>query len=171
MDKSQKKSTAVFILIIMLAFLIGRNQIYTGNLEKIVVLKKQIKEEKKINEILEETSILEKKLQLHQRRSFPAADPTQLINKISQFAKEANINIGTFDSLSPIDKARYIELPLKMPFSCSYHQLGKFLSLIESNQGTIWVKRLNIEKTSATTPEEERMLKVELTLSGIYLKK
>ena len=165
-----RKDLIVFILIIVLAALIGRNLIYQQNLKQIYVINQQIKEEEQKNEILEIISILDAKVQRHQSRSFATKEIAPVLDRVSQLAEAAKIGIETFNPLPIITEKQYVELPLKIPLSCHYHRLGEFLSLLESNQELIWVKRLKMRKIKANKPEEITLPQIELTVSGIYLK-
>lgn len=168
---TQKRDVIIFILVIMLAFLIGYNTIYRYNLNKMDSIKSQINEEKKRNEILEIIDALDKRLRGYQKRSFSAAEITPVLDKISQLAKKCDIEIETFNPQPAISQKHYIEFPLEIPFSCGYHKLGQFLSLIENSQEFLWIKKLEMHKPTVTDPREVRVPKINLKLSGLYLKK
>ncbi|UCB57504.1 MAG: type 4a pilus biogenesis protein PilO [Candidatus Omnitrophota bacterium] len=168
---SHRKGTIIFILILFLAFRIGYGGIYKSNLKKIESVKSQIEEEKKKNEVLGIISLLERKIKAHQERSFSVAEGTQILDRISRMAERLGIKIEAFNPLSAEEKEYYVELPLKIPFSCDYHQLGEFLSLIESSKEFIRVKELRMRKPTVAALGEAKIPEVELTVSGFYLKK
>lgn len=171
MDVNQRKDIIVFALILILAFLIGYNGIYKANLNRIDSLKLQIEEEKKKNIILGDIGLLDKKLQAYKRRFFTSAEITELLDRASELAKEVGIKIETFNPLPAVYRAEYVELGLKIPLRCDYHTLGKFLSLIESSGEFIWVKEIDMQKSTVTRVQEENTPKINLVLSGFYLKK
>jgi Tfp pilus assembly protein PilO len=168
---TQRKDIMTFVLLLVLAFFIGYNVIYKSRLNKINSIGSQIEEEKKKSEALEIIAALERRLQAYQKRSFSTTEITQLVDKISELAKRAGIEIETFNPKQAISRKQYIELSLEVPLRCNYHKLGKLLSLIESNQELIWVKKLNIQKPAASGPTEARIPRIDLTVSGLYLKK
>ena len=171
MNIIQRKDIITFVLLLVLAFFIGYNVIYKSRLNKINSIGSQIEEEEKKNEALEIIVLLERRLQAYQKRSFSTTEITQLVDKISELAERAGIEIETFNPRQAISREEYIELSLKVPLRCNYHKLGKLLSLIESNQELIWVKKLNIQKLTASGPTEARIPRIDLTVSGLYLKK
>lgn len=168
---SKKIDTIVFFLIITLAILIGYNGIYKGNLNKIELVKTQINKEKKKNEILTKIFFLNNRLKKYQKRSFPEIEITRLIDKISELAEKVGIEITNFNPKPSINRGQYIELPLEIPMRCEYHQLGKLLSLIESNQEFIRINRLVAEKSVISGQKESVSLKIVLTVNGLYLKR
>lgn len=168
---SHRKSTIIFILIILLAFRIGYGGIYKSNLKKINSIKSQMEEEKNKNESLSIISILERKIRAYQERSFSVAEGTQILDRVSRMAERLGIKIEAFNPLSAEEKEYYIELPLKIPFSCDYHQLGEFLSLIENSEEFIRVKDLEMKKSTVVASGEAKIPEVELIVSGFYLKK
>ena len=171
MNISQRKDVIVFALIVILAFHIGHNGIYKYNLNRIDSIKSQSEGEKKKNDILGIIDILDRKLQVHQRRSFSATEATQLVDRVSQLAKEAGIEIRTFNPLPAVYTEQYVELPLKISLSCKYHKLGQFLSLIESSKEFIWIKELKMQKLTVIDPKKPEIPRIDLTVSGLYLEK
>ncbi len=175
MDIRRRKDRVVFILILILAFLFGRNVIYRNNLSNAASIEAQLEEETKKNEILKTIEILDQKLQAYQKRSFSAAETTQLLDRVSELAKQSGIEVETFNPLPAVEREHYIELPLKLSISCNYHKLGVFLAMLESTQEFIWAKELQMLKSSVTAGRirkatEKVMPKIDLTISGIYLK-
>ena len=171
MDINERIDLIVFALIIIIASLIGYNLVYKGGLNKIAAIKVQIEEEKKKNEILVIIAGLDKSLQSYQGRSFSSTEITLVLDKVSELAKRLGITIEKFDPLPAGYGEQFVELPARIPFSCEYHKLGKFLSLIESNQEFIFIKQLNVRKPTVSQAGERRIPKIELVVSGIYLKK
>jgi len=170
MNISQRKDIIVFVLIIILAFLAGYNGIYKYYLKRMASIKLQLEEERKKNDILGIIGLLERELRVYQERSFSTAGITPLLDSVSQMAKQVGIEIEGFNPLPTISREQYIEILLKVPLRCKYHQLGQFLSLIESNREFIWVKHLNMRKATATGSKEANIPSVDLTVSGLYLK-
>lgn len=168
---AQRKDILVFLLVLILAALFGYNGIYKGALAKARALKAQVKEEENKNEILGFIGIIDTKIQNYQKRSLPSPEITHLLDRISTLAQQLGIRLENFNPLPAVHKAQYVEVPVALPLRCQYHKLGEFLSLLESNQELIWVKELTIDKPTVLDPREARTPNVNLTVSGIYLKK
>jgi Tfp pilus assembly protein PilO len=170
-DILQKKDKIIFILIVILAFLIGNNGIYKFYLRKINSVKSQIEKEKKKNELLEIVGILDSKLQTYQIRSLAETEITQLADKISAMAKRAGVEIENFNPGPTVNTEQYVELSLIVALRCGFHKLGKLVSLIESSQEFMRVKELKIQRPAFFSPRASRIPQVNLTISGLYLKK
>ncbi|MFC1630939.1 type 4a pilus biogenesis protein PilO [Candidatus Omnitrophota bacterium] len=170
-DAFKAPERLVFILILILAFLIGYNGIYGTAQKKIELIKLKTIQEKKKNEILKTLAVIDARLSTYRERTFSTTDITQVIDKISGLAKQAGVSVETFNPQTPAKKTHYTELALQIPLSCSYHRLGEFFSLLESNSKFIWVKQLKMEKIQASGQAEPQAPKITMSLSGIYLKK
>ena len=170
MNLAFRKDAIIFLLIVILAFMIGNNVLNKIYLNKIDALKMQIENEKKKNDVLAIIAIVDKKLEKYQKRSFSSAEITQLLDTVSELAEQSNVEIETFNPLPTEYKEHHVELPLMLPIRCGYRQLGKFLSLIESNMEFIRVEELGMQKDTATDPKNKSIPKIDLKLSGLYLK-
>lgn len=171
MDIAQKKDKLVFIMTITLTFFIGYKVISRITQEKISSLTTQIEAEKNRNEILSAIAVLDGKLLAYQERSFSTTEITQFVDKISQLAKQADIEIETINSQPALFREHLVELSVRIPLRCTYHQLGKFFSLIEDNRELIWVKQLRIRKDTISGAKQDGTVEIDLTLSGLNLKK
>lgn len=171
MNITQGKELIVFILIVILAFFIGYNGLYRQYLNRINSIKAKINEEEKKNDMLRIIDGLDKKMQEYQNRSLTTTDVTQLLDRILELAKQVNVAIESFNPLPEKYREEYIEFPLQIPIRCEYHRLGQFLDLIENSQGFLWVKELKMRKSTVTDLEEVRIHQIDLTISGLYLRK
>ena len=167
----QRKDILVYVVVLGLAAMIGRNYVYKGALAKAKAFEAQVKEEEKKNEILGFIGILDTKVQNYQKRSMPSQEITYLLDSISTMAQQVGMQLETFNPLTVVHKEEYVELPVKLPLRCQYHKLGEFLSLLESKQELIWVKEVTIDKPTVLDPRDARTPDISLTVSGIYLKK
>ncbi|MBN2096863.1 MAG: type 4a pilus biogenesis protein PilO [Candidatus Omnitrophica bacterium] len=171
MDLTKRTDLLVFLLILILAGLFGYHGLYQSGLNNINSIKAQIEEEKRKNEILVEIGRLDEQIQKYENRTFATPEITPLLDKISALTKKLDLAIETFNPQNPVYKTQYIELPIKVPLRCDYHELGQLLSLIENSEEFIWVKELKMQKPTVVDPKEKRAPQIELTLSGICLKK
>lgn len=170
MDKTKIQERVVFFIVIILALWGGYQGLYLPSTREIDTIAIQITEEQKKNELLKDISLLQQHLEKYKALSFPSTESTKILDCISVLAKQAGIEIETFQSLEPTDAAMYVELPLQLPFKSSFHRLGKFLSLIESNPQLLCVKKLIVTKPSVIDLTKVAVPTVMLTVSGFYLK-
>lgn len=166
---AKKIEMAVFVLFIILAILIGKNLIYKYTSEKLVRLRKQAEDAKEKNNISEDIAILDGRLRAYQNRSLPTQAPGAFLDRIAQLAKEADVRINAFNPLPIVYTEHYIEMPIKVLLRCDYHQLGHFLSLLESNREFIEIRALNMQKATVINPEQTQLPRIDLTVSTYYL--
>ena len=170
MDIEAKKGLVVFGLVIVIACLIALG-LYSFMLAKINSVISQTAQEEKKNDILGTIAMLDRRLSAHKERSLPLKDATQLIDRLSLLAKEAIIEVETLNPLPVTERDYYTELSVQIPIKCNYHNLGRFLSLLESNEDFLWVKQLKIKKVIVTDSKKKILPEVDLIISGIFLKK
>ena len=170
MEIESKKNLIIFVFVLILACLIGFG-LYSVMLTRLNSVKSQIEQQKERNDVLGTIAMLDRRLQTHKERSLPLKDTTQLIDKLSLLAKEAIIEVETLNPMPTVERDYYVEVPVQIPIKCSYHNLGRFLSLLESNEEFLWVKQLTIKKEIVTDPKKKVLPEVDLVISGIFLRR
>lgn len=101
------------------------------------------------------------------RKRFPQNLETEwLLREISRLAEEAHLQLTTILPTSPkkvLGVEEVMTLSVALEFTASYHQLGKFLSILESAPVFIRVDELILARN------EQGLAKVQLTLSTVYV--
>ncbi|MBN3038029.1 MAG: type 4a pilus biogenesis protein PilO [Candidatus Omnitrophica bacterium] len=169
MDFTKYQNKAIFILVFLLVCFIGYNLVLKYNQTKIASVKEEIEKEKKKGELLIDISILDRKMKTFRSRSFPSTEITPLLDMITPLAKECGIAIETFSPRPLSHKEGFAYIPLEIPLRCGYHQVGKFISLLESNKELIRVQSVRLGKLDDIEGAGVGMLQVNLTLNGLYL--
>lgn len=163
-DFIKHKNKILNVAILLLSLLIA-SRIYKQQLKELDSLKAKEDLEYKRSEILAGISAAEKKIAAY-KILLPKKDASEMINTISNLAKESNVKIV---SIRPAQQQKYSEY-VKIPFNLiltapGYHALGNFISRIERFQAVYTVE--TIEIISQTSP---RMLNINLTLNSIEYK-
>lgn len=166
----KSKEKIIFLMIIILGVFLGYRKLYLPSTREIESIALQITDEQKKNELLKEISLLQQHLEKYRELSFSSPESSKILDRVSALAKQAGIEIETFQSLEPIDAGIYIELPLQLPFKSNFHKLGNFLSLLESNPPLLCIKKLTIAKPAVIDLTKVSTPIVMLTVSGFYLK-
>ena len=79
--------------------------------------------------------------------------PSLLVD-ISQTGLGAGLEEQTFTPLGEIQKDFYAELPIKLRYTGSYHELGNFVSGIAALPRIVTLHDISIKPVSATNPDE-----------------
>lgn len=179
-DLGKRKDILVVIGVILLTVIIGNNFIYQVQKRKMSYLEGEIKEEEAKNRLVEEIVLSDKRISFYKKRLPLQRDVSWLMRRISQLAKDARIEVV---SLKPKELDRqegYIRIPLEIKVRCSYHELGEFLSNIESSAKFIKLDSLHL--TTWRSEEARRGIEIgvknrdksptaSLVISTIYLEK
>ena len=79
--------------------------------------------------------------------------PSLLVD-ISQTGQGAGLEEQTFTPLGEIQKDFYAELPIKLRYTGSYHELGNFVSGIAALPRIVTLHDISIKPVNATNPDE-----------------
>jgi len=158
------KNKILNVAIIILSLFIA-SKIYKEQLKGIDSLKEKKNLESKRSEILESISRTEKKNNAY-KELLSRKDASNVISTVSNIAKEFNIKII---SIRPTQQQKYIEYA-KIPFdlvlnASSFHDLGNFISKIESHRDVYTIDSLGI-----SIERQSKQLNINLTLSSIVYK-
>ena len=163
-SKNDILNVGVILLALFIAF-----QIYKSTDEKVTTLKTKQNDELKKNEVMDEISILEKKVEKYQR-FFAKKDMSYVVNAISDIARNCSINITSIRPSGQEAGDDYTRpvflLVLTAP---DYHSLGKFISQIEDSKDVYMVGGVSIASgiSGDVTGGNEMNLKVTLRISTI----
>lgn len=172
---SGRKKTVIRIAILFFAIILANKVIYQPQVRKIKMLEDQIVGEKEKNKLADEINELGNKINSYRQKISTPGDISLVINEVFKIAKDMKIEIVSLQPQQTEEETLYVRLPLKVVIEAGYHELGRFLSRIESSEKFIKVDNLQIstaEVGSAGVPtlEEGEKPRATLMLSGTYLK-
>jgi len=160
---NRHKNKLFNIVLILLALIIS-SKIYNAQDKAREALREQINEETRKNELLRDISSMDKRIGLY-KNLFINKDADTAINTLGTIARESNVKIV---SIRPAGEQRfpeYIRIPFELNVNVdSYHPLGRFISIIENQQGVYMV-----DSVSISTSNQGRELNVNLKVSTIIL--
>lgn len=167
------------IIIILIALFIAIN-IFKFQVKNIELLKEKKKDEIKKNEVLDNISQLEKTINSYKNTlDKNKKDISSVLNTISNFAKESAVKIISIKPNKEEDYPQYIKYSFDLAINVnSYHNIGQFLSKLESHSEIYLIDKLNTKmiekpKESGQFRQESEItygLVVNLTLSVIAFK-
>ena len=106
-------------------------------------------------------------VELYRRRLAPGQDVVWLLRTVGELANEADIHLSAISPQPPKHRGDFTQVSVSLRLTASYHQLGRFLSRLESAEHLLRVDKLNLaSKASGDGPSEAE---VELVVSTMYL--
>jgi hypothetical protein len=142
------KENAITLVVLTVAVIIAF-KIYQSNGIEIQKLNNQKAEEEQKNTVLGQIGSLENKLD-NLKKNFTAKEPKTGMEKIGDLAKLSSVDIVRINPLKENVSAVYTKFPYEVILSAKdYHQLGKFISLLENYPDTYLVDNLVINNNGA----------------------
>lgn len=163
MKKEQQKF--IFIGIGVLAiFYLYFSLLFIPASKKVKVLEAEYKSNKLILEdakqkvtilpVLEKDALkLKEELAYTIKRIPTEEDLPGLLKIISNVAVDSGINITNFEPLKQVQKDFYMEIPLKLSITSSYHRIGTFLNSLSYQPRFIIMSDIQLVAASGSTPE------------------
>ena len=167
MDPDRKKFFVISAVIIMLVLVVA-NSIFRSQSGRIERLEERITEEREKNRVLIEVRKAEKEIDSYQPRIPLEKDVDWLRREVIRMANESEVKIISINPQSPEVRAQYTRLAIKMEMECGYHQLGDFISKLESSKRFIKIDSLSLDAVEGGG--KERIVKAKITVSTFYLK-
>ena len=167
-------SFVILIAVLLIALKIFQSQ---GKKNTQIILIQN--EQKKRNEILLRIADQKKKHELY-RETFRPRDNREIINRITNLAKADGVCINSLKpqeglfggrkAISQIYNKKFFNLAIEVD---SYHQLGKFISSLESDPmmfmvGSLWIGRDLVSSSDWVSPFKR--LRVDLVIMEIFFK-
>ena len=177
--KDKKKPDKIVILsaiVGVVTLAIGVIFIYMPFSSKSKSLKVEVLHEKNRNLVIGKIRAIGKHMKVYNKRVPKNRGITWLLNKVSEMAKEQQIEVVSVKPGSPEGMAMYTKLYVTMDTYSSYDQLGKFISVVESSEQFLRVEdikmqRLDVEEgfdkeTSSFKPSD---IKGYIVISAVIL--
>ncbi len=164
----QHKNKLINAAILILALLFSRS-IYEQQLKVTDSLRQRNDNEGKKNIVLENIQQLEKKIEGY-KNFVNRKDVSVAMNIISEIAKDFSINVISIKPENPQEKPLFTKyfFDLKLE-AANYHDIGKFISKLESRAELYSVENLKI-MPELSYDQQKKSLVIDLTLSTILLK-
>jgi len=137
------KNVILNIGIVILALIIA-NVIYNNQTVTVDVLKRNKENELKKNKLLDNIKRVDGTF-ISYKETINSKDMSQIINNISNMAKESDITIDSLKPQAEKPDSIYINYPFEMKMHAkSYHAIGRFISKLESNPYIFIVDNMTI---------------------------
>lgn len=163
------KQRTVFPVITLFLALIIANNIHNAQKAGLADIKVKIKEEGEISRLVKDIKQKEAKFS-QAKKGFAVRESAEVMREISEIAAKNGIKLI---SLSPgQERVKTGEFFKSLPFSAringSYHQIGDFVSGIESSDYVLKITQFQLVG-SRSEKEVKESLKADLTIDAVFL--
>ena len=173
-----KQKMILFILTVVLSLLFALGA-YKSQKKKVRMLEKKIKEEKALNKMVEDIKLQEKQFTKYSAE-FAEKDAALIVEEISEFARASGVKISSLAPQKRIDSGILRILPFDLEVKGLYHQLGDFLSRIESSTIMLHVVRVNLSRAPVPRKKNKRrrgkreenrdgMLSAKIVINAVFI--
>lgn len=165
----EHKNRVINIGIVLAAIFIAF-KIYSSQEVEITLLNQAKEEEKNKNDILTEIEKKDKVLQGYSN-FINQKDRNSILNNISDIARLSSVELVSIRPINEEDVSFYSKLNYDLRLSSdSYHNIGKFISLLESAPDIFLVEKMTINQQITQSGEKRReKINVDLRISTIFM--
>lgn len=158
----EMKIAAVCAGVSFLGFLLGWNLLIQPDLKSLesFKVKRGLESKKREADLVIEAQ--KTKIKSYEKNFSPAGDVSWAIESVTELAKKSGLTVTSMSPAEPEKKGDFDKLSLKVEADCGYHELGKFVSLLESSDRFLKVSALNAKRLKSDSP-----LKVSIVIEMI----
>jgi Tfp pilus assembly protein PilO len=151
-------------LLVVAAF-IGFQFIYNPRAAQVQGIQNQIRQESLAREQRKEVAQLLDKIAVDLSLLAPEADPAWLAREALALASDAGIRVNMVNQKDVLQEADQLRLSVAIDGSGTYHQLGKYIDLIERSKQFMWVERMDVRPLG----KEGGVLSIQMVISSVYV--
>lgn len=166
------KQKLIVPIITLLITVIVSNNVYKAQKIRVDYLKQQMKEDKKINDLIKVVKIQEKKFSEYEN-IFSMRDTSIIMKEVSEFAATSGVKILLFNPLSTIISEILKIMPLNLKIEGSYHEIGDFISKIESSDDVLSIADFQLSKSDPEREgggEKKEILNANIVINAVFLR-
>lgn len=163
---------AITLGLALAAFMVGRNMVIQPAKSMVMRLKMEKQTEERKGQAIGRIADFERQINAGQSGLLPKTDASAFIEMLNRMAEDSGVSLTSVTPF-PVEKmGSYARLPIQVEMRCSYHQVGRFLSKLESSSTFIKVEVLQIRqppevRTAESAEPEEPKLSVVILLNGL----
>lgn len=160
-----KRQNLILSLVILFLSLIVAKNVYKGQVRNTTSLEEEIKETEEKEAILREIQTLEKGIGEYKEK-FKKLDISS-IEEFTKYARICDIKVSSVRPKPEIVHGNFIKQPITMELLGNYHNLGKFLALLEKNF-QVEIQQIQLSKIEDISITED--LRINILVNLISLK-
>ncbi len=156
--KFDLKTNIILATLIFISFLLIGHNVYTRQIDKIDETQARLETEQRKTEIHTRIMKIQLEMQKYKDRIPVGRDIPWIVSEITSVARRANLDIHIIEP-QPIKKRRFHAiLPITLRVTGSYHQLGRFVSKLESSEKFIKVDEMKLQSLGSRILEKRPMI-------------
>lgn len=168
---TRHKIIVMMAVIFLIGGAIGKHFLIDPDMKASKDLAAQIKEEIKKEETLKRLLSIDVKIKGYDKFAAKTDDASWLIQIVNASAKESGVALVSMAPQQVETGENFSKLVLRVEARCSYHELGKFVSRIESDSHFIKIADLNAQSQDRTRLQGSgNKLSVLISLVAYYPK-
>ena len=167
LEDSRVRAAALAAGLCLGVFLIGQKLFVDPARSQLRSVRHELETETRKSEILRRIVELEGKIGGYRTSLLEKRDAAPLIDAVNRLAEESTLTLISVTPQPPQKQGQYDRLPIEVELQCTYHQLGGFLSRIESSKRFLRVDSVKMEERRDPNNTAPGLL-VTLILSGYY---
>ena len=167
LEDSRVRAGVLAVGLCLGVFLIGQKLFVDPARSQLRSLRQELETEKRKSEILRRIVQLESTINGTRASLLEKRDAAPLIDAVNRLAEESTLTLVSVTPQPPQKQGQYDRLPIEVELQCTYHQLGRFLSRIESSKRFLRVDSVKMEERRDPSNAIPGLL-VTLILSGYY---
>lgn len=159
--------------IIFIVIFIGTVFIYKPFILKKEGLKNKIQEETKRNLYLAQIKLIKEHVDLYEKRLPERKSVSWLLEEVSRIASESALELISIKPEGPEERGNFTKLPIRIEAHSTYHELGKFLSQLESSKKFFKIEDLQlkrVEEEGGKDTAKSFKIRANILMSSIILK-
>ena len=161
MDRNKRWRLILGGVVALAALVIGLQMIVRPGLARLREAQALLSEERQKSELVHQLQAQLTRMEPWQRRLSSDQMMEWLVSELTRLAREAGVRVIAIQSRPVTHTPEATSVSVSVEIESSYHELGRFLSLVESSPPLILVERIEIQ--AATAPASPR---AELLLSS-----
>ena len=142
----QKKLYLVSAAIWLGGLFLGWSFFLSGDLQRLSMARTAKSEEARKQEVLKNIAGLENEALSYKARFAKSGDVSWLVETLGRISKKTNVRLDSISSPEILRVGRYEKISLRLNAVCGYHELGDFVSQIESDEKLIKVSEVTLDK-------------------------
>lgn len=169
-DRSNRKTLLVYVGVFASGIYIGWSFMLKPALDDLHRLRARIASESQKTEILRSISGAQDNIRRQEALLSDAEEVTWLIETVNRIAEDAGVQILSVMPQDAETAGAYQRLPLQIEARSGYHEMGRFLSRVESHEKLVKVLDLRLENPNDARAGDTQSLRVTLALSAFSRK-
>jgi len=169
LNKMKGKSLILTVGLWGVGFFIGMNFIVSPGIGQIKKIRQEKELETKKAVVLEDIAALQTKNKRYRPMLSESQEVSWLIEALNQMAQASSIALTSVTPLAAEPVAGFKRIPVRIQTAGNYHQIGDFVSRVESESHFIKIDSVEMENTSENV-KKGRPMRLSMVLSVFYPK-